>query len=406
MCVPQRSPVNRYHSDGHQSQGATISAHVAVGKRKKYKKCCQNAPRKDKWQEEEQAIAGLGRIGDAQQKAQQVSPVASPRIDPISRGGRPHGPLPQGHEGQGKQEERLSRPKPEIVCWRREQGWMVAIEGPEDLPEQSGLKVLQNAECLVQDDFKEDCWLLQQAYGQVVICWNDDEEPREITLALCEQGYLLFKLSGQDLNQGHYVASLATGSYLVMVPETWECAEEFSKANPVEPEFVSLNGYRAHFYTFEEARKGQITFCTPEGERIPIKARTSRFELVGTRLQDASKGVGPLFGSKPPQLRILSGQEWTGVGTIVVGEEGSGKQRWRTQFCPDTKHQEQDLPSEVAARGGGWYFVRIYDTNDNLLESLDFRFVCALQDIIIPSLSPIPSEDGHKPACAAIPGER
>src|SRR5262249_35113663 len=54
---------------------------------------------------------------------------------------------------------------------------------------------------------------------------------------------------------------------------------------------------------------------------------------------------------------------------------------------------------EVAAQGDGWYFVRIYDTNHDLLESLDFRFVGSLKSIRIPSLSPIPSEDGHQPAC-------
>ena len=232
------------------------------GSGKKYKKCCQNAPRNDKWQEEQQAFAVPERVGDTPQKAQQASPVASLRIDPIHRGGGPRGRLPQSREGQGKQEKQLSRPKPEIVCWRREQGWMVAIEVPEEFAEQSDLKVLQNAECLVQDDFKEDCWLLQQAHGQVVLRWNNDEEPRETTLALCEQGYLLFKLSGQDLNQGRYVASLATGSYLVIVPETWECDEESSNASQVEPEFVSLDGYRAHFYTLEKG--GLIIFRTLE----------------------------------------------------------------------------------------------------------------------------------------------
>ncbi len=125
---------------------------------------------------------------------------------------------------------------------------MIAIEVPEELQEQSGLEVLQNAACLVQDEFKEDCWLLQQAYGQAVIHWNEDEEARNTTIVFGEERYLLFKLRGQDLNQGRCVASHSTGSYLAMVPENWECDEESSEANPVEPEFVSLNGYRAHFY--------------------------------------------------------------------------------------------------------------------------------------------------------------
>jgi len=58
---------------------------------------------------------------------------------------------------------------------------------------------------------------------------------------------------------------------------------------------------------------------------------------------------------------------------------------------------EQDLPCELGARKGGWYFLRFYDTNDDLVESLDFRFLCALKEIRVYQPSPLPSESGHKP---------
>jgi hypothetical protein len=46
-------------------------------------------------------------------------------------------------------------------------------------------------------------------------------------------------------------------------------------------------------------------------------------------------------------------------------------------------------------RKGGWYFLRFYDTNDELIESLDFIFLCALKEIKIPQPSPLPPEGGH-----------
>jgi small subunit ribosomal protein S9 len=55
------------------------------------------------------------------------------------------------------------------------------------------------------------------------------------------------------------------------------------------------------------------------------------------------------------------------------------------------------LPAEAAPRKDGWYFLRFYDTSDDLVESLDFRFVSALREIKILQPSPFPSEGEHEP---------
>lgn len=161
------------------------------------------------------------------------------------------------------------------------------------------------------------------------------------------------------------------------------------------PESVSLIGYRAHFFKLERGGNEKIAFRTPEGKSVVVESKTSRFELVGTCLNDATEGMGPLFGERPPQIRALDEETWKNIGTIVLGEEGSRRGRWRTQITPIPDVMEQDLPSEVAARKGGWYFLRFYDTNDELIESLDFRFLCALKEIRMPQPSPLPTQDGH-----------
>ncbi|MES4793298.1 MAG: hypothetical protein C4321_10255, partial [Chloroflexota bacterium] len=43
----------------------------------------------------------------------------------------------------------------------------------------------------------------------------------------------------------------------------------------------------------------------------------------------------------------------------------------------------------------GWFFVRVYDANDELLESLDFRYVKGLEAIEVAEVSPLPSPQGH-----------
>jgi hypothetical protein len=105
--------------------------------------------------------------------------------------------------------------------------------------------------------------------------------------------------------------------------------------------------------------------------------------------------MGPLFGKNPPRIRALHDRPWTDIGTIVVGEEGSKKRRWRKPFSPVPERREQDLPPEVAARKDGWYFLRFYDMDDDLVESLDFRLVSALREIKIFQPSPFPSEGAH-----------
>jgi hypothetical protein len=184
-----------------------------------------------------------------------------------------------------------------------------------------------------------------------------------------------------------------------MVPDDWERDDTLSGPAPVAPESTSLFGYQAHFFELEKGGDGKLAFRKPTGEIFEIKSKAQQFELVGNRLCDATEKIGPLFGGRPPQIRALDGQTWKDVGTIVVGEEGSGKGKWRTAFRPVSGRIEQELPHEFAARKGGWYFLRFYDTNDDLIESLDFRFICAVKEIKIPQLPPFPSRGGHGSVC-------
>ena len=272
---------------------------------------------------------------------------------------------------------------------------MVGVEVPEELLGNSGLVVLQNASPLTQDEYREGCWRLEQAFGEMVVHWNEDEDTKESKVSLSEENYLLFKLTGRNQNQGRRVKSPSSGSYLVVVPEAWERDEALSGPPPVAPELVSLAGYKAHFFDLERTGDRKIAFRSAEGESFVIESKASRFELVGTRVNDATEHMGPLFGERPPKIRTVSAQMWSDVETIVVGEEGVGKGRWRLAFHPVQHLIEQDPPCEVTNRKGGWYFLRLYDANDDLVESLDFRFIGGLKGIKVYQPSPLPSEAGH-----------
>lgn len=316
------------------------------------------------------------------------------RRKPIHRGGRPR-VLIQPQERSTTRETTPRRPKPEIVCWKRARQWFIGVEVPEELlGNREDLVIYQNGLPLSPADSREACWLLNSISDQVTVRSNEGDVSQDVTLTFGQGGYLLFKLSGG--NQGRLVRSASSGSYVVVAPETWERDETVAGPPPVKPESVAFDGYIAHFFDLEKGGETRIAFRTPEGDPITIPLSSARFELVGEQLEDAADHIGPLFG-EPPKIRALDTQVWKDVKTIVIGEEGVGRKKWRTAFSPDSGRQEQEPPPEILLRRGGWYFLRFYDGNDDLMESLDFRFLLGLNEIKMAETSPLPSDDGHKP---------
>jgi len=294
-----------------------------------------------------------------------------------------------------KAERKSRRRRPEIVCWEEGWSWIIGVEVPEDLLEDPDLSVLHDEELLTPDEFCEERYRLKRLYGKVRVLPSKDEVPIEIDPVEGDKHCLLFRLGGYHERKGRRIRQATSGRYLVVVPDGWERDEEVSGPPPVNPEPVSIDGYRAHFFYLSRDDAKKIAFVTPEGEKIEIETGTTRFELVGTPLNDSSEGIGPLFGGGPPRIRALHKQGWRNIRTVIVGEEGGGKKGWHTQFIPDKDQVEQHLPAEVAKRNGGWYFVRFYDANDNLVESLDFRFMSALEEIRVLDHPFLPSAGGH-----------
>jgi len=341
-------------------------------------------------------------IGEVQlvttEPKQRSAKVVPEQRKPIDRGGRPRKSTQKGDETSSQKTGHYSI-KPEIVCWQKERLWFVGIEIPEELIENAEtLEVFQNDLSLSKDSSKEACWLLNSISGQIVIR-RDCEDNLKIELG--QENCLVFKLSGQNLNQGRLVKTVSSGSYLVIVADDWKRYEVESGPPPIEPESVFLDGFLAHFFDIQRDTDTRIAFVTREGVPRLVTPDPPRFELIGERLEDASEKMGPLF-SKPPKIHAIDLRAWKGIKTIVLGEEGSGKSRWRAQFSPDPDRVDQDLHSEILNKRGGWYFLRFYDRNDELVESLDFRFLSGLNQIKMPELSFFTPSSGYEPVCVEL----
>lgn len=326
-------------------------------------------------------------------------PIDDKRLEPVKRGGRPRN-LSQREEKLSS-DKRTPRQKPEIVCWKRERQWILAVEVPEALLNNKDFTILQEGSPLNRHNSREDIWSLTHSSGRVVAYWSEDGTLVETKINLEKTKCLLFRLSSQDQNYGRSVKSPSSGLYLVVVPESWKRDEILSGPPPVTSETVSLAGYQAHFFILNK-EGGEIVFNKPEGEQFVIRSRAPKFELVGNQINDAAENIGSLFGKNPPRIRAKFDQNWAGVSKIVVGEENSQQGKWRKEFSPIPEYIEQDLPSEIATRKGGWYFLRLYDSSEELLESLDFRFLSGLKNINLYQTSYFPSNAGHIPARATF----
>jgi len=310
---------------------------------------------------------------------------------PGKRGGRPRG-LMKPADADSSVRPRSRSWKPELVCWDEGWGWAVGIEVPEELKAQ---QVVQNEEPLEQDNPEEPRYRLNHATGLVKVICADGR--KDIVETGGENNCLIFKMRKNWEGLGRLVRRTTTGYYLAITPHEWERDERISGPAPIAPQSVKLQGYRAHFFYHEKGKNGEIAFIATNDKRIKVKSGGPRFEFVGKEIPDASESMGPLFAGRPPRIRSLYEKGWTDVRMIVVGEEGRGRNRWRMAFEPRVGSEEQSMPDDLKNRGGGWYFVRIYNQNGDLLESLDFRFLTALRDIKISPHPCLPDQDGHRP---------
>jgi membrane protein involved in colicin uptake len=337
------------------------------------------------------------RVNATEEEMRRQTRLTPHRRSPEGRGGRPR--ESDDEDDQEKKEvlvkalrEKTLTLRPEVVCWKAARKWFVGIELPEEYQEYAGIAVTQNDTQIDQDD--RGRWILPQPSGIIQVSWDERGYPTDIRL---NKPYLVFRITGQRENQGCFVQYATFGLYLVLVPDQWHRDEEISGTAIYSPESISIAGYQAHYFLLDRGNDSKIGFRTSTDEVVIVPTHASRFELIGSLLSDAHEDVGPLFAGHPPKIKAMDQKAWTGIKTIILGQEGSGRRRWRTHFAPEPDNIEQFFPTELNHRRGGWYFVRFYDAEDTLVESMDFRFTAALKEIVVTPHSSLPGPEGHLP---------
>lgn len=314
------------------------------------------------------------------------APPPHPPGPPEERGGGGRGR--RGGESGGPREESVLD-RPEFVCWKAGREWQLGVELPEALSHGSP-EVTQGTGRLPADDTHEDCWRLGDLHAEVVIISGDDR----FALRLRQPGdtpYLVFKCR-RDGRWGRRVRSVSRGIYLTVAPAGWQ--PDVGSASPLAgPEPTSIPDHHGYLFDFDETQP--IVLRTPEG--LIQVAQRHRIDFVGHHIPDGAEGVGPLFGQQPPRLRAPTVEFWNEVRTVVVGQEGRGRGRWRAALQPVPDNIEQDLSEILAPWPSGWFFVRLYDGQGELLDSFDFRCVRPLKALDVVDLT-LPGSGGHRSA--------
>ncbi len=321
-------------------------------------------------------------VGENEGRNRQDRTASRKRRLAEKRGGRPLG-TKNRHPGEGKAAIQRREPieKPALVCRREGPSWVVAVEIPDELCEEEP-KVQQGSTDL-KDPRRLGLWGLRDPLGGVDVTtaggtlWPIESAP-----------YRCFKLFGNQ-EHGRLVKNPTAGNILVVAPADWRLDD---KRGCSPPQTVLGGTYRAYpcFLSSNEAEA--VRFTTLEGNCVEVRSRGTLFDLEGHRVDDAHAHAGPLFGPEPPGLKCLPGAAYS---KLVIGEAGEtdGAKRWpnRATTC------EQLLPI-IRERGAGWFFLRIHDETENLVDTLDFRFAAGLEGVEVEPVPAAPGPGGHRSA--------
>ena len=327
----------------------------------------------------------FGKSPDADESLGDDGEGVRARIPPELRGGRPRRP-PEGAWGTGGQATsddgapdaandsrdgiapdvgtELSFP---VVCWQAAGEWHVGIEGPwqtEAEAWQDGVQLSLDTSAAVWELSRAEPVQVRQANGMTTT----------VSITSGDEGYLLFKLTG---TRGHRVRRPRTGPHLILVPADYTISEA-TDADVASLDPSPLEGYAA-YVAYTGAK--EMVVLEHDGRRVELQRGVGLpgLRLVGDLVAAATDDVCATFGAPP----AMEAESWAGVGSVVVGEEGGGGRRWRTSFRPVPDEAIQLLPDEFSDRDGGWYFVRLYDPEERLIESFDFQFLNGLDEVTV-----------------------
>ena len=282
-----------------------------------------------------------------------------------NRGGEDREDGPNQHDESDNPAAELQPPQCRFVCYEDNRGWAVAL----------AVEAGQNAQSVKQGDNKlsanGDRYILEDISAKVTVEFKDENSLQSFQL-LEKHKFMVFKMRKDWKGEGQKVKSLSSGDYVVFAPKS--CGKRINKEPPIEPEQCRYPDFTVHFFSVSENSEMNDGF---ENCSLPFSS-TKRFSLKGQSFLDDSD-LGELFGDDAPQL--VDDKEWRGISWIVVGRENGGKVLAKFLLPELLPKEKEKMLAKVLGERSGWFFVRIYDANVELLHSFPFRRAKGLKNI-------------------------
>ena len=187
--------------------------------------------------------------------------------------------------------------------------------------------------------------------GCLTVTSQDGEEH---SVQLFEGKPLIFKLPNNWNGEGRKISGITNGHFIFIVPKSWQ---RTGRA-PVEAEGCVDLAFQAHYFYRDATASDESVY----GFREWNDSSTTSIELTGRCIFDDSD-ESELFIGNPPDLKSSANIVWARVGE----EYANG---WGMNFQPN----QQPL-SEILTGREGRFFLRIYDTNTRMLDSIEFRYL-------------------------------
>ncbi len=244
--------------------------------------------------------------------------------------------------------------RPELVCRKNPSsaGWEVILITDEKAQLDT---VFLDGRPL---DFSDGRCRIPSLDGCLTVSYRDGQEH---VVPLFESEPLIFKLPKYWSGEGRRTTGITSGYFIVFAPSIWQRTGHA----PVEADGCADPEFRAHYFHRDAFASEGV-----DGFRESEAPFATGIELTGRRIFDDSKD-GELFVGDPPDMKSPPELAWARVGE----ETGSG---WGENFKP----QEQSL-SKVLGRRRGRFFLRVYDSEVSMLDSLAFRHLPNLRQICV-----------------------
>ena len=262
---------------------------------------------------------------------------------------------------------------PELICRRIRASarWEVVLTADEEYP----LAVAQLDRAPL--DFTDRQCRIPSLNGRLTVSSDDGQEH---VIPLFEGQPLIFKLRKNWAGEGRRTSGITNGYFIVIAPNT----RQRTGRAPVEADGCADPAFRAHYFHRDATASNE----GEDGFREWENSASACIELIGQRVFDDSDD-GELFVGDPPVLPSAPDLAWA-----RVGEEAANG--WGENFRP----QEQAL-SEVLDGREGRFFLRVYDSEVRMLDSVAFRHLPELKQIHVngaeyaPNTVLVPSPTGY-----------